>query len=97
MYRNFARYNWKRMAHLQPYVFQKYLSGNFYFFLLALTKMQNFIQNSTPMPIKDAASIQKLFFQPFTIVHFDKFFLILLFAIKQSSIKHTCFWVIFFG
>ena len=47
MYRNFARYNWKRMAHLQPYVFQKYLSGNFYFFLLALTKMQNFIQNST--------------------------------------------------
>ena len=38
------------------------------------------------------APIQKLVLQPDTIVHFAEFYLILLYAIVQNSIKRTYFW-----
>ena len=42
-------------------------------------------------PIKGAVFIQKIFFQPSTMVHFANFRLILLFMIAQNSVKHTYF------
>ena len=39
----------------------------------------------------DAASIQKLFFQPSTMARFSKFCLFLLYAIAQNLAKHTYF------
>ena len=44
------------------------------------------------MPIKDAASIQKLFFQPYIMVCLLIFFFFLLYKIVQNSAKHAWFW-----
>ena len=44
-------------------------------------------------PIKDAASIQKLFFQLCTMVYFRKILSIFLIHNFQNSIKYTYFWL----
>ena len=56
------------------------------------TQIQNAeIADTVPVPIKNAASIQKLFLQAHTIMHLARFFLILLHVIVQNSVKHTYF------
>ena len=42
-----------------------------------------------PAPRKDVASIQKLFFQSFTMMHFVKLCLFLLYTIAQNSEKNA--------
>ena len=48
-----------------------------------------------PARIKDAASIQRLFFLPNTMVRFIECFLSLLYTIAQDSEKRTYFWQLF--
>ena len=52
-------------------------------------------QYTVPAPIKDAASIQKLFLQPCTMVHLTNFYLFLVHSIDQQINKTYLILVIF--
>ena len=51
---------------------------------------------TVPAPIKDAASIQKIFFQSSTMMQFARFYLSLSYAIAQNLVK-TCLFLVFFS
>ena len=50
---------------------------------------------NVPAPIKDVASIRKLYFQTGTMVHFTKICLFLPYTNTQNSIERTYFWRFF--